>query len=772
VSQITITRDNWGIGHAVASHAAGAFWAQGWMAAEDRIWQMEYDRRRAFGRWAEVAGAGAVREDVFFRRLNLAHYAKSHWQELQPETQEMTVHYVAGVNAWLEANENNLPAEFAYHPGPPEQWLPWHCLAVYKVRHFFMGTFNRKLWRALVAGTAGVDMLRAVQPEFDPASAIVPPNAGDYAGRATPEAAAPVAPTALTDDELVVINEAAALLNPLMDDEGGSNSWAVHGSKTATGKPLLAGDPHRGIEFPNVYHQCHIACDEFDTIGLAFPGVPGFAHFGHNEHVAWCITHGMADDTDVFIEHGPFSPDRHETVAVAGGESLTVGCSATERGPVVIEHPESGVGLSLQWTGVVGLDTTFDALRPMLRAASAGEFEEAVEPWVIPVNSLLVADVEGDIVFRVRGRVVERPTPNRWLPVPGRDEFDWRATEPVPFASLPRWANPDRGFLVTANNFIAPDGPYISMDFVGPERHNRIVQLLTGRSGLTVADMAAIHTDVVSLLAPQILEILAPATPATELGRQAHELLTDWDGALDAESAAAVVYSVVRRLWAEEVTRRLGLTGGEVGEPGWPAQDMRSRQAFDGANRLLVSGQWKAISGLDDHDDLHQLLGQLIDDTAVHLAQVFGGAPDGAPLSGDSGASSNQPQPWTWGAVHQMVSPHPLATQVSAAQDLHPPVDGVGGDRETVRAAPISMHHGDRMGSGSVARYAFDLARWDDSQWVVCHGVSGVRGSGHDLDQRSNWVAGTMIPMVYSAQAVADHATSVSTHTYAPLGDE
>ena len=725
---VQVTRDRWGIGHVVAPDALAAFSAQGWLHASDRLWQMEWDRRRAFGRWAEVAGPPAVAEDKLFRRLDMAGRARRNWEQLSPDAKAMTEAYADGINAWLAEHGDDLPDEFEDRTFDP--WLPWHSVAVYQIRHFFMGTFHRKLWRGTVALRAEPALTRAMVGDIGDDTAMVPGSGGT--------------PLDLLAEAEAVLQSARADLAAFADTDGASNSWAIHGSKTATGAPLLAGDPHRGIEFPNVYYQCHLACDSFDAIGLSFPGVPGFPHFGHNADVAWCITHGMADDTDVFIETDAHALERTETIQVRNADSVEVTCATTPRGPIVLGEPAAeGPALAIQWTAWHGPDTTFDALWPMLTAPDVDAFEATLRPWVIPVNNVLSADTSGNISFQLRGRVVERPVANRWTPVPGDDVHAWTELEQVPFDDLHHWRNPDQGFIVTANNRTSDSPPYISLDFANPARHDRLVQLLHALDpdSTDIAAMAPLHLDTRSLVVPQLLPVLLAATPTTDGGRKAQALLADWDGDLTADSVAATVYSGVRLEWTTEVSNRLGLEDAHLVEPGSPSKLFASRALFNASQRLLGGAGTLLVPGVEA-EGLPAVLGAAFDRVADDLTRRLG-------------ADTSQ---WQWGRVHTMVSPHPLATARSEFSGLHPPVDGVPGDGDTVRCASVIPLHGDRAAAGSVARYAFDLADWDRSGWVVPHGVSGVRGSGHDLDQRQVWLDGELLPMAYSPTAVAEVA--------------
>ena len=723
----TVRQDNWGIAHVESINATAAFEAQGWIAASDRIWQMDSDRLKALGRWAEIVGPKALKEDAFFRRLGLAQVAQADWAALSPQARDMTECYAKGVNRWLEEHSKGLPAEYAHHPGPPEPWEPWHCVAVYKLRHVFMGTLHRKLWRGYLLAKTGPDVVAAMKGDPNQASVITRGN-GPHMD--------------LLADLFPLLNSQSELLKALVDIDGGSNSWAVHGSRTLKGKPLLAGDPHRGIEFPNVYHQFHMECPEFNVIGLAFPGVPAFPHFGHNHDVAWCITHGMADDTDVFVETESLEAVewKSELVRVRGHGDVEVFCGSTDRGPVVIGDPADGMALSVAWTGLIGQDTTFEALQPMLAASNCEELEDSVRPWVIPVNNLLTADRGGNISFKIRGRVLERPTSNRWTPVPGNAEHAWSGIEPVPFEQLPGLRNPERGFLVTANNRISDTEPYISLDFAGPARYDRIVELLDELPNASGEDMKRIHGDVLSLKAPPIVELLV--SRATRFihprGKWLLDSLSTWDFQVAEDSVEASLFAVIRRRWCESVGERLGVSTAQFGAPSWPSPEAASRMLFEAATTLLFDDAWKCIPGLETDDDLDGALSACIDETLDELELRLG----------------ENTSEWSWGQLHRMASPHPLASALEEARHLHPPLDSCPGDGDTVRCGAVMPETGERAAAASVARYVFDLADWDSSGWIVPHGVSGVRESDHDMDQRSKWLDCELLPMTFTKASV------------------
>ena len=315
---VTVYRDRWGIPHVQASSLHDAFFAQGFVTAQDRLWHMDWDRRRALGRWAEIAGPAGVEQDKLMRRFRLGASAKADFEVVSPDTRAMLESYAGGVNAFIQT-ASELPIEYRVIGSGPEPWEPWHSMAVFKVRHILMGSFERKLWNARMVRRLGYQKAQEAIPESRPGELLIVPPGAEYSGP--------------TDKSLPDFLEGAEWPGLPAREEGGSNNWAVHGSRTASGSPILAGDPHRGLEAPSVYYQNHIACDEFDVVGLSFPGVPGFPHFGHNAHVAWCVTHAMADYQDLYIERFKDDEPRYyefkgewepaevstESIKVAGG---------------------------------------------------------------------------------------------------------------------------------------------------------------------------------------------------------------------------------------------------------------------------------------------------------------------------------------------------------------------------------------------------------------------------------------------------------------------
>jgi penicillin amidase len=682
---VEIFRDRFGVPHCYAASEHDAFFAQGYVHAADRLWQLEYDRRRGLGRAAELAGPSAVPSDTLFRRVDLAASARRDLDLLSAPARDMLTAYAAGVNAAIGAHRPG-PPELALTGGAPVgRWEPWHSLLAYRVRHLTMGSATAKLWRAVVREALGEPAARRMAPSLSaPQLACVPPGA---------ECRGAVPAWAGLGDS-------------------GSNNWALAGSRTASRLPLLAGDPHRPLDTPNVYVQGHVSCPAWDVLGLSIPGVPGFSHFGHNAKLAWCITHAMADDQDLYW-FGGVAPARTRTelIEVRDGDPARIEAGHTERGPLITDN------LALAWTATAEPSLGFDALPAMLRASTVGELFDLMGSWVEPANNLLAADTEGSIGYLTRGRVPVRSRPEAaWAPVPGADpSYGWHGY--LAAADMPRLENPDGGFLFSANNRIvaADSGPYIGLDIAAPWRATRIVDRIRELSGATVEDMAALHRDVVSLPARRLAPLLGDWAP-----------LAGWDGRMAEDSTAAAAYSVLRRELALLLLERSGLAG-FVKHP-WNELLPGARPesvVWRVAGEQLAAGDESLLGGWSWRRALTE---------AIARAER---AWDGRP----------------WGELHATRHRHPLGRP-----ELDPPSVPYAGDMDTVRASSYVPVDGLSTARASVARYAFDLGDWDRSGWVVPLGADGVPGAPHAYDQQQAWRTGRLLPAPYSRRAVQDQA--------------
>ena len=742
-SGVEICRDPDGIPHVNAATVADAFFAQGFVHAQDRLWQMEYDRRRAYGRWAECAGRPALAQDIYYRRLGLGASADADYEAVDAATREMLDVYAAGVNAFLTTTRT-LPVEFRLLDVRPDPWTPPDSLAVFKVRHVEMGPWQAKLWRARLVGHLGPQLAAKLCPGTQTNPMLILPPGLEYGGPAP--------------DGLEVFTTLAATLAEADSGSSASNNWTVSGRRTASGQPLVAGDPHRPLDVPNVYYQNHLACPEFDAIGLSFPGVPGLPHFGHNRFLAWCVTHAMADAQDLFVER--FDVDdpgrylfrgewrratiRRETIRVREAAPIAVDVTITHHGPIALGDPRSGHGIAFRYSATAQPNRTFEALLPMLKATSADELETAMRPWIDPVNNLVFADVHGTIGYRTRGQVPVRAAANAWVPVPGWDgAHEWSGA--IPFEEMPAQRNPGTGWIATANGKIAGSDyrHYIGLDFAPDFRTRRVAARLDSLQRATAADMAAIHADHVSIPARELIDLLDGVVPTGRLGRQAMERLRGWDGTMARNAVAPTIYTFFReRLMRDLFSPLLGRLAPDAFGilPTGPVNHMARLRALLGAwlrtddRSLLPPGVgWPAA------------LSRALDAAAEELRETLG--PD--------------IEQWQWGRLHVTNPRHPLSAVLpDAAPLLDPPSAAVSGDGDTVRAGAFIPAAGFAITSTSVARYVFDLNDWDNSAWIVPLGASGHPGSRHYADQGRDWADVRLRPMRYSWDRIRAEAES------------
>ncbi len=723
--EVLLARDGYGIPHIRAGHSDDAWFAMGFACAQDRLFQMEYDRRRAAGRWAEVAGPAAVPGDVLARRLNITEAAHADVAVMSEPVRAMFEAYARGVNAVI--GSGTRPAELAGTAIEP--WQAWHSVAGYKVRHILMGPWQYKLAEATVLARAGAGALGRLDIRPPAGSALSVPSGGRVA-QVIAEASGEVA-------------AAAPHLGFLAEAEPGSNAWAVSGRRTAHGGAVLCNDSHRALDAPNVYWQCHLSCPDFDVIGAAFAGVPGFPHFGHNGHVAWAITHGSADTQDLYLEQFDESrpgwyrteggwqqaAGRTETIMVRGGEPVTAEVWTTRHGQVVHGDPRAGMAIALKYTATGKAGRGFEPLLPMLAARDVGELIDAQREWVDPVNNLVAADTGGRIAYQARGELPVRSSPgHRRLPVPGWDGgCEWTGT--VPFGRMPRLLDPDAGYVMTANNAITDgDEPYISYTFSQPFRAERLRQQLAGPGRHTTEELAALQADVVSWAARAWTRLLGGLGPLpADSAERARRMLADWDGELRGESACALLYGCFQRALAAALYRPL------LGDATW-----RWLVRGDVATATLIR-RWLA-------NDTWELLGGPVADGSdpARGERVRSVLPAALAAAWKQASGAGDPGRWRWDESHQARAAHPLTGQAV------PPAVGMGGDGDTIQASGYGWREGTPFGvtSLSVYRQVVDLAEPEAASFVIPGGASGDPGSPHFADQLAEWARHRRVPML------------------------
>ena len=557
----------------------------------------------------------------------------------------------AFVAAYAEGVSAALP------PGA-EPWHPWTPATLFLTHHVLFATFPGKLWRHHAEEVLGAD---------------------------------------------------AASLFCTEGPASGSNAYAVAGGRTATGLPIVAGDPHRGFEDPNVYAQVRLTCPEFDVVGFAFAGVPGVQHFAHAGAVAWAITNAVADYQDLYLETPATTAGarRHtETIRVRDGEPVEVEVVLTDRGPVVLDLPDGSGGWSLRTPSLVTGELGLDAWLPLLRARTADDVDRAFDRWVEPVNNVVVADTAGEVRHRVAGRVPVRRDELRRLPGRASDGHGWTGW----VEDLPRTEVGADGYVVTANDRASAAYDAIGVDFAPPHRARRIAELLEAQPALDEAAAARVLADVRQTAGGSLLDRIgrldvgSPASP----GSPVVERLSRWDREMSADSADAALFVAVRTGLVEGICaapplRRLAAVAsyGDLLAP-W----------FDVPSRVAAS-----LETLLAHDSA----------LGVDLDRVLLAALE------EAGHGDDEP----WGGRHRFAA-------LSRLRGAAAPAVPLAGDTHCVLATGWLPGSGESP-RGPVARYVWSLAGRGSSGWVVPLGASGDPSSPHHHDQQAVWACGAVV---------------------------
>ena len=738
---VSIRRDRYGIPHVSAANEADVWFGQGYACAQDRLWQMEWYRRRGLGEWAEVAGPTAVGDDKLFRRMGLGAAGQADVSEMTAPTRAMFEAYCAGVNAFIAQDE--LPPEFELTDLVPDPWEPWHCTMLFKVRHVLMGQMQIKLAKAQLLKAIGAATFAELDTQEPRGARTILPPGGSVES---------LIERSVEDFERVTVS-----LGTLADDDGGSNSWAVHGSRTTTGKPVVCNDSHRALDVPNCYWQVHITCPEFNAAGATFAGFPGLPHFGFNGHVAWNITHGSADVHELYIEkfeNGSSLRYRKEqgwadaavsseTIKVRGGADVGIDVVRTRHGGVVHGDPLSGLAIAVKWTASDVPSRQWEVVSPMLRAKTVQEINTAQRLWNDPVNNFVTADASGSIGYLTRGRLPLRDSGSgKQVPIAGwSGEHEWG--DDVPFAAMPSTLNPDSGFIGTANQRIQnAHDPYISESFAPPSRATRISNVLTTGtfSPEQVKDM---QSDVISIPAATWANCLSGVGPLTGTAERARACLANWDGELGDDGPQGLLYSAFRRELAAAIFKPV------VGAETWEWMES-GRNVSTG--RIVAAWLSKVTLGLADGDT---------------------NAPDGrswatvlppileASWRATEAVAGSDPSTWRWADHHWTAGTHSLSQAYpELAETLNPPRVNVGGDSDTLRVSSYPIRRGApfTVAGLSVYRQAIDFADAERPSWVIPGGASGHPGSPHFADQLPLWQKAERVPMHITEAAVAADA--------------
>jgi penicillin amidase len=768
-AQAEVRRDRWGVPHIYAETDADLFFALGYVHAQDRLWQLELNRRTGHGRLAEVFGPVALSSDSFIRTLGFSRLAHQEQALLDDETRMIMEAYVRGVNAHIEQNLSRLPLEFGVLGFQPQPWCVADLLVWPKVMALSLSAnWTAELFNARLVQAIGAERAAAIAPHYPedapltvPADTVYPPDLGR--------------------DLLRLAGDASAFTGETGGPQG-SNAWAVGAGRSSSGKPMLANDPHLALALPGTWYAAHLEGGSFQVTGVTLPGTCGIV-IGHNARIAWGVTNSMTDTQDLYIER--FDPAdslryeyrgewcqaelvREEIKVKDQAEPELLEVRITRHGPIVDPisapddsplHPQpAGDGayreaLALRWPALDASPTLARAVLGLNRAHDWDSFRTALADWSAPPQNFVYADVDGNIGYHLAGRMPVRAQSDGQLPVPGWNGlYDWQGF--IPFAELPAVLNPNDGMVLTANHRISgenyPLHTAIRGEWANPYRADRIRQMLDATSRHDVRSFAEIQADVYSIPGRLLADLYAGLSLENDLERHARDLLTGWDGQLHAQSAPGAIYATLRyhvlRLAYSELAD-LNLAQSGLGAfSGLPGNTYLERALPAILARIAAAAEpERADPWLSGERTWNDLLAEALQITVSELRR-FG----------------NDPERWTYARIHSLTLRHPLGSVPALAPIFNRGPWPTGGDIDTV-----NQHYMPRdtavgpVYNASSYRQIFDLSDWDAARAILPAGQSGQPTSRHYNDMADAWRAGGYFPLLWSRAAVERYTTTV-----------
>jgi len=761
---VTVERDRWGVPRVRASSVEDLAEAQGYVMAQDRLWQMDLLRRVARGQLSEILGPKTLVIDKEFRTNGFARAAERDATLLDPESRKVMEAYARGVNHFIEQHKNALPLEFSLLRYEPSPWQPSDTIAIsgYMYRTL-TNTWERELNRAKVAERAGPDRAKdlfseeAAMDHFvvgDPKviddgsqrsaadsddddddddmqpDTVLKARSGVLPNIATRESD-PDVTSALAESVQAFLSESKNEIRQGL----GSNNWVVSGAHTATGKPLLANDTHLELSIPSIWYEIHLTAPGWNIKGFTLPGAPMII-IGHNDRIAWGFTNNGADVQDLYVEtFNPASPDEYrvkgawtkaqvfdETIHVKGqaGEHLKV--TVTRHGPIV--HREEDKAYALRWTATEpsGLANSYTWLG---KARNWREFRENMRRVWGPAQNGVYADVDGNIGYVMAARVPIRKKGHGEVPVPGdTDDHEWSGY--IPFDRLPQALNPESGLIVTANaRVVGPNyKPYLTDRWEEPYRTARIYDLLHDRHDLRPEDMLKVQTDTYSyphvFLADELLAAARTVKPKDPRAQKLIDGLKDWNGIADADSPEVSFLHTVRRAAIDLLLEPF--LGKDTSLYQWRTTTF--------LQKILTDRPAKWLPAADKNYD--ELLSTAADIAVTKLAEQ---------------SKSEHVEDWAWKRFNSLDMFHPLGSDGLLKRSLSITDKPQAGTVYSVRAA--AKTHGPAM------RFVANPKNWDQSIMLITAGESGQPGSSHYSDQFSYWYEGKPIFAQFSDAAEA-----------------
>jgi len=718
---VTIETDARGVPTIRAASASDALFGLGYVHARDRLWQIEYQRRIGAGRLAEILGPRLVETDRFLRTIGFRRAALSAWETLSAETRASVEAYVRGLNAFL-ASSSARPIEFRILRFQPEPFdavdgIVWSKLMAWDLAGNARNEIRRSRFVEAVGKMRAAELLPPVPAtptilEDEEWRRDFPLSAARGEGQGEGRTSATVLPSSF----LSRLDRSFALAGARAPDDSGlgSNSWVLAGSRTLSGRPILANDPHLALRAPSVWYLARLAAPGYSVSGATLPGLPGVV-IGRNARIAWALTSLEPDVQDLFVEDlDPADPSRYrwrgewrtfetrrEAIRVRGGADVPVEVRRSVHGPIVSDVLEGagalGRAVALRWAALDGADRTAEALERLNRASGWPDFLAALRLFHAPPQNFLYADVDGHIGYTAAGSVPIRPRADGLLPVSGAGDDDWAGY--VPFDALPRTFDPARGFLVAANNRVASDEyPYaVTGDWPEPYRARRITERILAKAKLGVDDVRSIQLDQVSLQAAELLPFLLDTVPADAESREALAKLAAWNREFAPGSAPAAIYAA----WYAALSR---MPQDELGET--PLGGLRSRFLI---NAFRAGSDWCDDVSTPARESCAAFRARALSDAVALLRSRLG-------------SDSSR---WRWEDLHRARFPHGVFDAVPGLRRVFSLEKKQGGDASTVNVGAYRLDGSFRMTDGPSYRQIVDFAGPDAALFVHTTGQSG-----------------------------------------------
>ncbi|ASU83158.1 penicillin acylase family protein [Nocardiopsis gilva YIM 90087] len=741
---VRILRDTWGVPHIYAKNTEDLFLAQGYAVAQDRLFQIDLWRRRGLGRLSEVLGEKYVKQDRAARLFLYRGDMDEEWASYGPETKMAATRFTEGINAYIDVIKDDpdaLPKEFRDLGYTPAKWKPEDVVRIRS--HALANNFYHEVSRSYMSCWADPDAHKFQQKLEAGKSAKVPEG---FEPCALPHQDDPLdfLETYVLGTQPVTINEdgEVGLLGMKPGSSEGSNSWAIAPERTSTGRPILAGDPHRAMSAPSLRYITHLSAPGLDVIGAGEPALPGVS-MGHNGKIAFGLTIFTIDQEDLYVyELDPDDPTRYrygdgwekmrteeEKVEVKGAESHEAELRFTRHGPVIFTDTDRNLAYAVRSVWLEpGTSPYYRSMR-LMRAQNFAEFQEGMRGWGTPPLNFTYADTDGNIGWQPGGLTPKRVGYDGLMPVPGDGRYEWDGF--VDPGNLPSVYNPKSGFFATANEFNISDeqAAVYGYEWQPPYRHERISEVLSANRCSSLEDSMALQNDQVSIPARRIAALLRGLESDDPQTAAALKLLRSWDGTVGEDSPQAALFEP----W---FMRHLG--------PAVVAEAVSEQMA-----EIIVFADSGAtmIDLLQDPEPWFGADGEAVRDRIL-LSSLKSAYAD---VSDRLGSDTST---WKWGDIQQTTFTNPTGEHLGPFPR--------GGSPHTVNASNYNWETFEQT-SGASFKMVLDVGNWDASRAINAPGQSGDPSSPHYADLLPAWRKGEYFPLLYSRDAV-ERNTASTTH--------